>query len=347
MATPEDIEEQLKLLEAHRRTLRVYLQQQAQLSLLTPPGVINGIEDAREKIRHVKQALRNWGVVVEDHPSDEPYRPPPPQPRVQQSYSNTSPPRPSTTAQATPPISVTPSEHPDYVFKIAWRVLSSYSMSGVMLVLIGTYSLYRAASGRSSGSAGIAIVIGLLGLLFAGLIFRWVYRSRNDKISIRQSGVAKLEKGEFIFIPWDDLATISKNIRPEASATSGEITGFSGYILNSKTGEKMVISRWYDDIKEFEKILFNRFMQRELRRFREQLNLSGKVRFQKIILNRMGIRLEEATIPWHLVRKVDVQKGRIIVRRSDKKEIQTIGIVGDIPNYFVMVALANEMAEKN
>jgi hypothetical protein len=68
----EDIDEQQELLEAHRRTLAVYLKQQAKLgSAYAPPGVINGIREARAGIRHVKATLQGWGIVIADYPDDE------------------------------------------------------------------------------------------------------------------------------------------------------------------------------------------------------------------------------------------------------------------------------------
>lgn len=71
--TQEDINAQKQLLESHRRTLQVFVQQQAQLgSSFAPPAVTHGIRDARDHIRRIKRTLRAWGVAVEDHPDDGP-----------------------------------------------------------------------------------------------------------------------------------------------------------------------------------------------------------------------------------------------------------------------------------
>lgn len=71
-ASREDIEEQHALLEAHRRTLAIYLTRQAKLgSANTPPEVFHGIREARDAIRRAKVALRGWGETVDDHPDDE------------------------------------------------------------------------------------------------------------------------------------------------------------------------------------------------------------------------------------------------------------------------------------
>jgi hypothetical protein len=75
MPTQEEIQEQQSLLAAHRRTLAEYLRQRAQMSVLTPPGVAHGIDEARKQIGHTKEALRQWGVAVDDHPNDT--EPPP------------------------------------------------------------------------------------------------------------------------------------------------------------------------------------------------------------------------------------------------------------------------------
>src|SRR6266545_6112977 len=67
----ETINAQLDLLAVHRRTLAVYLRQQAQLGVLAPPGIVNGIAEAQSAIRHIKEQLRVDGVPVEDEPNDE------------------------------------------------------------------------------------------------------------------------------------------------------------------------------------------------------------------------------------------------------------------------------------
>src|SRR5690349_8473198 len=71
MPSQEEIKQQQDLLAAHRRTLAHSLKQQALLGIAqTPPGVVHGIEEAREQIRRVKSVLRGWGVPVEDLPDD-------------------------------------------------------------------------------------------------------------------------------------------------------------------------------------------------------------------------------------------------------------------------------------
>jgi sugar lactone lactonase YvrE len=85
MPSQEEINEQLRFLAAHRRTLAGYLHQQAALGRsYVPPGVLNGINEARTSIRRIKDILRGWSVRVDDHPDDEEgtevsYPPPVPQ----------------------------------------------------------------------------------------------------------------------------------------------------------------------------------------------------------------------------------------------------------------------------
>jgi len=71
MLDQETIAKQLDLLAAHRRTLAVYLRQQAELGMLAPPGVVNGIAETRAEIQRIKGALREGGVPVEDEQGDE------------------------------------------------------------------------------------------------------------------------------------------------------------------------------------------------------------------------------------------------------------------------------------
>src|SRR5262249_54333954 len=72
MPDQEEINQHRKLLKAHRERLAHYLLQLANFgSAHAPPGVGNGIAEARDEIRHSKKILREWGVLVEDLPDDE------------------------------------------------------------------------------------------------------------------------------------------------------------------------------------------------------------------------------------------------------------------------------------
>lgn len=71
MPSRDDITHQQTLLSTYRRNLGYYLKQQAALGeAYAPPGVLNGIMEARSNIQRIKQVLRGWGVAVEDLPDD-------------------------------------------------------------------------------------------------------------------------------------------------------------------------------------------------------------------------------------------------------------------------------------
>lgn len=77
MPSQEDIKQQIQLLRAHRSRLNHYLLQRAELGKgYAPPGVTQGIADARAEIARCKSVLRGWGEIVEDHPDDEEQLPP-------------------------------------------------------------------------------------------------------------------------------------------------------------------------------------------------------------------------------------------------------------------------------
>lgn len=77
MLSPEEIAEQQQLLVTHRRTLAIYLKQQAMLGrAYSPPALINGIEEARNNIRRIKRRLNAAGVVIPDDPDDDSFTSP-------------------------------------------------------------------------------------------------------------------------------------------------------------------------------------------------------------------------------------------------------------------------------
>ena len=72
MPDKEAIENQLQLLAVYRRTLVQYLKQQAMIgTTYIQPGVTQGIHEARQHIKRIKNTLKSWGVDVEDWPDDE------------------------------------------------------------------------------------------------------------------------------------------------------------------------------------------------------------------------------------------------------------------------------------
>ncbi|MEO7912686.1 MAG: hypothetical protein ABIV47_23800 [Roseiflexaceae bacterium] len=71
MPSHEDINAQMRLLAAHRRTLALLLEQQAmQGAAFALPAIVNGISEARASIQQAKRALRAWNVRIEDLPDD-------------------------------------------------------------------------------------------------------------------------------------------------------------------------------------------------------------------------------------------------------------------------------------
>lgn len=72
MHSPDDIQQQFILLQAHRQTLANYLVQKAQQGqAFTIPAVLNGIIESRQHIAHIKQYLRSKNIKVEDFNIDE------------------------------------------------------------------------------------------------------------------------------------------------------------------------------------------------------------------------------------------------------------------------------------
>lgn len=72
IVSKEEVEQQQELLSTYRRTLSIFVNQQARLggSIYSPPGIINSINEARAEILRIKNALRAWDIQVVDMPDD-------------------------------------------------------------------------------------------------------------------------------------------------------------------------------------------------------------------------------------------------------------------------------------
>jgi len=72
MPSNEEILQQQQLLKSHRDRLAVRITQEAMVGAAhAAPDVIQDIVDARTQIQRIKNLLRSWHIVVEDHPNDE------------------------------------------------------------------------------------------------------------------------------------------------------------------------------------------------------------------------------------------------------------------------------------
>jgi tetratricopeptide (TPR) repeat protein len=72
MPLREEIEEQLSLLDIYRRRITYQLQQRATFGPQTPFSIVEDIREARDKIKRIKNTLRGWDLVVDDHSNDDP-----------------------------------------------------------------------------------------------------------------------------------------------------------------------------------------------------------------------------------------------------------------------------------
>jgi cell division septation protein DedD len=72
MASQEEYEQQIRILQAYRQTLAHLLEQAAKHGGISysPPAVANGIRDARQEVATIKRVIRGWGYSVADNPMD-------------------------------------------------------------------------------------------------------------------------------------------------------------------------------------------------------------------------------------------------------------------------------------
>jgi len=86
MPDQDDINRQIKILEAWRGRLGHQLRQQGRIGPTTPYEVLDEIQEARAEIRRIKSALRARGVNVEDALVDDPQAPIEADPRLAKLY---------------------------------------------------------------------------------------------------------------------------------------------------------------------------------------------------------------------------------------------------------------------
>lgn len=70
MANEQEIADVLRRLIYHRRRLAALLLHMAIAGITADPKYPIEVEEIRTDIRHIKRALRTWGVAIKDHPND-------------------------------------------------------------------------------------------------------------------------------------------------------------------------------------------------------------------------------------------------------------------------------------
>ena len=343
MPTQQAIDSLRDLLARHRATLDHYLNQQAQLGKnYTPPGVANGITEARAEIQRIKEALRNWNVPVEDYPNEE---------APNAASYDTSPPIQSIVQGNTPhkfDQSETVGAIPNItVFKVSTsslviRIVGAFALGFFASILIyALFSRTNANTPKSDNSELIAWII-LLYCFCLRLVWLFYFRMK-DCIAIFDNRMEILQDRRTQFIYWDSILNLRKEYEP-TSIRSSTSSILKSYHITLKNGSSIIIKRHYQYIRQLEKELFHRISNTLLPAVRSEFAKSGSVTFSSIMLTDKGIKSGKKFTPWNKIVSIDTHRHLIVIKQADSQDLQTIGTIG-IPNYFVMIDFVNEIIQ--
>lgn len=401
MATQEDIDNLLKLLAAHRRTLTVYLKQQAELGLAnTPPNIIHGITEARSQIRRIKEGLRGWEVNVEDYPLDEEAFLEPPKlplivvsPAVQPAPSERefifSPPNKTSDSDAlldkflleydvenkearttTQYVQSVPDSgsNSTYSFTVKKGLLLSSCIFGLLILLAALAllldGLYREV---------LEVLFGIMLLAPSAFAFWWFSQNVILLIEVSPEAIEQLHNGNSTKIAWLDVMEILRGRFGSSKENNREFYD-DGYHIKSLRGAGISISfgHKFSGLNEFEDCLRKYAVKAMLPRRRLEYHETGSTQFGSVILDRSrGIihiknyKVMESSIgptqyielylsptsndtstPWNEIEEIIVADENVKIRRLGRTELRDLGSIGDIPDFFVMQALVNEIIRK-
>jgi hypothetical protein len=355
MPTQENIDSQYNLLETHRRTLAVYLKQEAEFgNSYTPPVVKNGIREARNSIRRCKDTLRRWGVSVEDHPDDD-EMPLSASDRVVSTATRlvSEPPSLLLASNDTLPVFA---EYPIRPTNILAKLLGG--AFGCILGLAGLVQALRITLGiviETNTSANAFLIGGLIALAI-GAAFCWeAYTNRALRACVYPDRLEYHCRGTVKRYLWSDISKVwislirEDHVRDKYTGEWRWIREWSGYTVATDSGKSETISKELRNIEELEATIREQVKRNLMPLCRADLRAGRSVTFgSALTLTPHKVQLGKDTIDLRSITRtewISETSKELLIHRHDSVEPMRKFLSADIYNFFIFTDLVNELVK--
>ena len=215
------------------------------------------------------------------------------------------------------------------------------SIIGIVVCAAAGLLFVSFAFGGDDGAAFQLVIAFLLFAVTAYLIYR-LAQFGGRKIHLFQRGLI-IESGNQIQpFPWNQTAEVWQQIIRRYRY--GIYVGSSyKYTLRRTDGYQVKLDNMVKGIAELGEAVSNGVTQELVPRALHSIRNGQTLTFGQFIINQQGIGNGREFIPWPEVQAVNVNRGRLTVQKAGKFFSWGSSMVARIPNFFVFLAVAEEM----
>jgi len=189
------------------------------------------------------------------------------------------------------------------------------------------------------------VILLVFGLFFLGLAISLtssVIQVANRQIYLFQQGMV-IDKGKQVqVLPWNQVAEVWQSIT--RNYQNGSYVGTTHvYTLRRVDGYQVKLDNLTKDIAELGLAIIQGITRKLVPRAFHAIRDGQTLTFAPFSVNQQGISNGREFLSWSQVQTVDVNQGRVMVKKAGTSRVWGTAKVAKIPNFLVFTIVAEEM----
>lgn len=230
------------------------------------------------------------------------------------------------------------------IWCITWIIVDM--MAALLLVWFAAVCVLVAIrTGDWSTAFGLVVVLGMTALCISGIV-RMV-RAAGRKVYLFQQGLIVENKGQIQVFPWNQTTKVWQSITIHGSLSSIYVGITYNYHLCREDGYQIKLGYAIKDIAELDRAITQGVTRELFPRAMHSILGGQTLTFAKFSINQEGIGNGREFLSWSQVEAVNVNSGRVKIKKAGKFWAWGSAMVAGIPNCLVFINIAEEMIRQN
>ncbi|HEY4384947.1 MAG TPA: DUF6585 family protein [Ktedonobacteraceae bacterium] len=228
-------------------------------------------------------------------------------------------------------------------FHKSYKVNIFNSIVGIVVsVAVGFFFVVAAFGSGDSEAMAVELVLALIFFILAAFLIYAFVKASGRQIHLFQQGLVIEQRDQIQVFPWNQAAEVWQSI--VRRYRYGIYVGTSyKYTLRRVDGYQIKLNNMTKGIEELGAAVSKGVTQELVPRAMYSIRSGQTLTFAQFSINQQGIGNGHEFIPWLQVEAVNVNRGRLSVKRAGKFLNWSSAMVAGIPNFFVFLAVAEEM----
>jgi hypothetical protein len=192
---------------------------------------------------------------------------------------------------------------------------------------------------------GVLLVCGLFFLGLAVSLASSVLQAANQQVYLFEQGLVIDKRKQVQAFPWNQVAAVWQSIT--RTYRNGRYVGTTyTYTLRRVDGYQLKLNNLTKDIAELGPAMAQGITRELVPRALHAIRVGQTLAFASFSVNRQGIGKGREFLPWSQVQVVEVQQGRVTVKKAGESRDSWTDKVAKIPNFLVFTLVAEEMLQQ-